>query len=238
MSSRFLFSLLLLGGILLSCKKETTEATLQSYIDRNGTLIEHQLIACAASEANQVNIFFYPLPGASQYKYFECIGNDCSSFTAYTEKIYSQAPVFGGYLHKFIDPNISAQRWGIVTYEVAGSLYASDPILIKVPTKPTENNAVLASIDTTQHQIGFSWEDGIIKESVIYFQVISKEGNLVSGTYTIDQSFTYYDTSNVVLNINRSVPDTLVKHTDYRFTLMAVSEDNWVNLIAEKDFTF
>ena len=85
----------------------------------------------------------------------------------------------------------------------------------------------------------FSWEDGIIDESVIYFQIISDEANnFISGTYTFEKEFTFYDLSNVVLNITdtTSTP-TLEPNQDYKFTMMGVSEDNWVNLFIEKEFT-
>ena len=53
-------------------------------------------------------------------------------------------------------------------------------------------------------------------------------GNLISGTYTYEPNFTFYDLSNVVLNITdtSSVP-LLKENSTYTFTLMGVSEDNW-----------
>ena len=84
----------------------------------------------------------------------------------------------------------------------------------------------------------FSWDDGRIKENAIYFQVISDdEGNLLSGTYTTDKHFTYQDSSNVVFDINRTWPSDLIAGEDYNFTLMAVSLDNWVNLVIQKSFS-
>ena len=85
----------------------------------------------------------------------------------------------------------------------------------------------------------FKWVDGSIKENVIYFQVISDEANnLISGTYTYEKEFTFYDLSNVVFNITD--PNTnpeLQPNSDYKITLMGVSEDNWVNLYMEEEFS-
>ena len=42
--------------------------------------------------------------------------------------------------------------------------------------------------------------------------------------------------SNVVLNINRNMPANLISQNEYHFSMLAVSLDNWVNLIIEKPF--
>ena len=73
--------------------------------------------------------------------------------------------------------------------------------------------------------------------NVIYFQVISDANNtLISGTYTIDKWFQYYNLANIVLNITIGTPPNLIPSDEYNFTLMGVSEDNWVNLVVEKSF--
>ena len=77
----------------------------------------------------------------------------------------------------------------------------------------------------------------MIPENVIYFQVISDtDNNLISGTYTIEKNFTFYDLDNVVFNItDPNANPTLEPNKTYNFTLMGVSEDNWVNLFMEKE---
>ena len=83
----------------------------------------------------------------------------------------------------------------------------------------------------------FSWEDGSYSDTKIYFQVVSDdENNLISGTYTFESMFQFYDLENVVLNITKGTPDMLERSADYNFTLMGVSEDNWVNLFSQKSF--
>ena len=58
-----------------------------------------------------------------------------------------------------------------------------------------------------------------------------------TGTYTYDKFFKYFDDSNVVLDINDSAtPDNLVEDTEYLFTMMAVSADNWVNIVIQETF--
>jgi len=58
----------------------------------------------------------------------------------------------------------------------------------------------------------------------------------LSGTYTFEQHFSYYVLDNVVLNITEETPPVLETATPYNFTLMGVSEDNWVNLFIQKSF--
>ena len=112
-------------------------------------------------------------------------------------------------------------------------------IRLKTNIKPTELNPNLVTITEDSVNPSFSWNDGIIKENVIYFQVISDSANnLISGTYTTEKDFTFYKVDNVVLNItdSSSIP-RLEIGKKYTFTMMGVSEDNWVNLLIEKEFT-
>ena len=75
-------------------------------------------------------------------------------------------------------------------------------------------------------------------DNIIYFEVVADSlGNLVSGTYTYDKHWKFYDLSNVVLNIHDvTPPPELTPNAKYKFTLMGVSEDNWVHLAGEKEF--
>lgn len=52
----------------------------------------------------------------------------------------------------------------------------------------------------------------------------------------ISKYISYYNTSNVVLNITTQTPPSLIVGNNYNFTLMDVSEDNWVNLVIQKTF--
>ena len=81
------------------------------------------------------------------------------------------------------------------------------------------------------------WEDNPFGDNAIYFQVVSDESdNLLSGTYTYENQFQYYNTNNVVLNVTTKTPPNLVLSENYNFTVMDVSLDNWVNWVIEKPF--
>jgi len=129
------------------------------------------------------------------------------------------------------------EKWVIITFLENNTLHLSNPIRLKHKSTPTEfTDTVMIDLTTPEHPI-FSWEDGLFKDNAIYFQVISDANNtLLSGTYTTEKTFQYYDTAHVILNITNDPPPNLIPSALYNYTLMGVSEDNWVNLFIEKNF--
>ncbi|MGK0365983.1 MAG: hypothetical protein ACI85O_003053 [Saprospiraceae bacterium] len=225
-------------------------SNLAKYIQENpgSRLVRDSLIACAASMADTnvefpISIFFLPVNGASNFRYFETenIDVDNSDLANYEEMKLGTEPVFNGYLQRFPRSVISANTWGIVTNKREdGNIYISNPIRLKYNDLPTEHNSDLVTIHQSQPLSPlFTWEDGSIDENEIYFQVISQEsGDLLSGTYTYERSFRFYDVSNVVLNIRDIEPIPMLETgKNYGFLLMAVSVDNWVNLVITKEFS-
>lgn len=118
-------------------------------------------------------------------------------------------------------------------------MHISNAIRLKFDDKPSEFAPSLVRIDQSNPLSPlFSWSDGRTPENEIYFQVIAEENDdLLSGTYTFEQQFQFYNLSNVVLNIrDLSPPPSLVPNRRYQFVLMGVSIDNWVNLIIQVPF--
>ena len=236
---------------LISCNDEATELqehVLSEYILLNQNLELSDLVACAGGREDGLlgtaslptDVFFYPIQGATDFRYYETASViDSADFSKYIQKQLTSTPMFNGYLHKFNNLPFEDERMGIVTYKTPGKLHVCNPIRLKTNTKPTEVNNAIVEVEENGITPTFKWSDGIIKENAIYFQVISDtDNNLISGTYTYDKSFTFYDLSNVVFNItDTSSTPQLDVDTEYAFTLMGVSEDNWVNLLIEKNFT-
>lgn len=236
---------------LLSCGDEAApffdNKVLSEYLALNHFRELSGLIACAGGKEDGLfndpsegsSVFFYPIEGATDFQYFETDSlSDPSDYSQYKAKLIDSEPIFNGYLWKFNNTKFTGERYGIVTYKTEGRIHVCNPIRIKTTVKPTEQNPDLMQV--TEHGVNpmFVWDDGIIKENAIYFQVISDEdNNLISGTYTFDKNFTFYDLDNVVLNITDSLTiPRLIPNRNYTFTLMGVSEDNWVNLFIEKEF--
>lgn len=223
--------------------------TLQAYLDANPQRAQTSgLIACAAGghvgfttdEPAPTSVFFYPVDGAENFRYFETesLDADAMDFTAYEEKKFEVVPVFNGYLRRFVTHYTTRETWCMITYETEGKIHLSGQVRLKGGTKPTEFGPQLATVTMEQGHPTFEWEDGRTPENAIYFEVISeKEGDLISGTYTTERRFRFYDTSNVTTNIRDiTPPPSLRSGKEYDFTLMAVSRDNWVNLIVRKSF--
>jgi len=242
----FLFVVIL----MFSCDEEPelNEMILADYIKLNGSLELADLVACAGGQENGLlesaneptDVFFYPIKGATDFRYFEAENiADSVDFSKYLAKELKSEPIFNGYLWKFNNTPFTGERMGVVTYKTPGKIHVCTPIRQKTNIKPTEENPDLVLITENGTMPSFSWSDGLINENVIYFQVISDaDNNLVSGTYTIEKDFTFYDLSNVVFNITDSTTTPMLEpNRDYRFTMMGVSEDNWVNLLIEKDFS-
>jgi hypothetical protein len=235
--------------LLFSCNEELAldESVLEDYIALNSSLELDDLVACAAgreegflgSAVKPTDVFFYPISGATDFRYYEAESvADSLDFSKYIRKDLDSEPLFNGYLWKFNNIPFSGERMGVVTYTTPGKMHICTPIRMKTNLKPTEVNPSLLTINNTSVNPSFSWEDGMIDENVIYFHIVSDaNNNLISGTYTIEKNFTFYNLRNVVFNITdpNSNPQ-LEPNQDYTFTLMGVSEDNWVNLFFEKSF--
>lgn len=201
-----------------------------------------EVIACAASKEGDNSIafiYYYPIPEATNIQYFETSNAnvDPNDFSNYILRTLEAENVFGGYLKRFIRSG-NDEVFSIVTFEANGKFHKSNPIRLKQASKPTEYTYDLTIDSSITLMPIFSWNDGVFPDNAIYFQVISDENNdFISGTYTFDQWFQYYNLSNVVLDINREVPESLILNNLYNFSMLAVSLDNWVNLVIEKPFT-
>ncbi|CAL2103979.1 conserved protein of unknown function [Tenacibaculum sp. 190130A14a] len=227
---------------LLSCATEDEgQVSLRDVIAMNLGVVQDEVIACAASskaDANTSFVFYYPIPTATNIQYFETesIQDDKNDFSLYKEILLPKEKVFNGYLERFVRES-NKEVWCIVTYNSEGKFHKSNPIRIKNQSKPTEwiDEVAIDFPEATTPK--FSWNDGTVKENAIYFQVVTDANEtLLSGTYTFEKMFQYYNLSNVVLNVTRETPPALILGSNYGFTMMGVSEDNWVNLVIQKSF--
>lgn len=227
--------------LVLSCSTDAlnVEETLNDSL-ASKQVIRDNVIACAASNSddNLISVFFYPRQGVTNIRYFETIDAsfDKNDFDNYTQVETPIIDVFNGFLKKY-EIASEVEKWVIVAFDEAGQTNLSNPIRLKQNTKPTEYLSQNVSVDASSTMPSFSWQDGSYDDTKIYFQVVSDEANnLLSGTYTFERNFQYYKLDNVVLNITKGTAPLLTFGDQYGFTLLAVSEDNWVNLFAEVPF--
>jgi len=241
--------ILVLVNFLMGCSSEETDA-IENDLPENSLaetiegreIALSSVIACAGSaeDTSAVRVYLYPRPQATDIRYFETpnANIDPNNFDNYYELQPPRQGLFNNFL-QFFEVSPDTEKWAIITFEEAGTLNVSNPIRLKHRTRPTEylpeNVSVTNAIQELNPQ--FSWVDGTLEDTIIYFQVVSTEqGDLLSGTYTLDRNFQFYVLDNVVLNITEEAPPDLELGVGYRFTLLAVSEDNWVNLFSEISF--
>ncbi len=234
--------LVLLILFIIGCSTDQLdgEGTLKAFTEEFDIEIDN-VIACAASNENDnlISVFLYPRPGATNIQYFETetAEVDKNDFREYRPKLFSLTEVFNGYLKKF-DVSAAAEKWAIVSFDEDGKRHLSNPIRLKQRTKPTEYLPQNIMVDSSSAMPSFTWQDGIYDDTKIYFQVVSDaDNNLLSGTYTFDRNFQYYQLGNVVLNISPDNPPALLPDVSYGFSLLAVSEDNWVNQFSQIQYS-
>ncbi len=250
---RYSIYLLLLTGLLSACSKEESafgDGTLGKYIAELGLPTQRDsLIACAASGQhgilkdnfnNDISIIFYPPTGAMNYRYYELATPAAGTIDLRDFKLkeLNHVPLLNGYLRKFVG-NI-ADKLCLVTFVKDSKLFISDPITIKGTSQPTTFNPSGTNIfNASSLSPSFNWNPTATRIDKIYFQIIADaDGDLISGTYTESTNFTFYDLSNVVLNIRDiTPPPTLTADQEYQFVMMGVSDDNWVNVLVDTTFT-
>ena len=230
----------------LSCSEDndvSVSRNLQEYIESSSTKDLGEVLAFAASASGSTSlsyIFYYPEKGATDIRYYEAdsLDVDEKDFSNYKRQILAVENVFGGKLQRFSRSN-SEENWCLITYEVNGKLHKSNPIRLKNATKSTIWTDKVTIEFPNKLTPQFIWTDQGITGNETYFQVITEEEEetFLSGTFTHDTFLKYLDTTNVVADINEEeTPESLVEDKEYLFTMMGISEDNWVNLVIQETF--
>ena len=160
---------------------------------------------------------------------------DETDFTNYRRKDLSNTAIYGDKLNRFSRTN-SSESWAIITYIIDNVFYKSAPIKLQNKTKSTE---WLTEVEITELQSllpKFTWTDGTTTENDTYLQIVlDAENTFLSGTFTTAKTFQYG--VDVISELNTETPPDLILGDNYNFTLMGISNDNWVNLVIQKSFT-
>lgn len=236
------FCLLIIALLILSCSTDAENLlapTLDSALASKEVVVDN-VIACAASNAEDdlISVFFYPRSGTTNFQYFETVdvGVDKNDFENYIPVDFPIQDVFNGFMKKFEISTLD-EKWVIIAFDEGGKTHLSNPIRLKHNSKPTEYASQNVTVETSSNMPDFTWQDGRYTDTKIYFHVVSDGvNNPLSGTYTFERNFQYYNLDNVVLNVTQGTPPILKSGTSYNFTLLGVSEDNWVNLFSQVPF--
>lgn len=230
--------------ILVSCLEDDgaeiifdNEAILSDFLE-DKIFVNNEVIACAASDnaiLDLINVYFYPEEGASNYRLYQSWADDSQDFSSYGFVPVVSEPFFQGALRLF--KLRSTCKWVTVVYEREGKVEISTPIRFKVNTQPTVWSEDITVNQETSLMPRFTWDILSEEHNAIFFEVLSTNNlELLSGTYTEENNFQYYNLNNVVLNITQGTPPNLVKGETYIFTVMDVSLDNWVNQVIMSPF--
>lgn len=236
----------LVGLTLVSCKKGTDpKSELQIYLDSKAGFAQDYLIACAAGSNSSfmgntntpISIFYYVLPNTSNIQLFETTETNPNDFSKYKKIFLPQESLFQGQMGRYLSGPINQEKWVIVTYEKGSTLHISNPIFLDAINRPTID--IVNEIQITENGTtpDFDWASDTTAGNVIYFSLISNPmDEFISGTYTTDKFWTFYDLSNVTLNVTPNANPTLAPNNNYRYIHMGVDEDNWVRSFGEKVF--
>ena len=237
---------------LYSCKKKElgsniTSYGLKAYVDSKAFLSTGNVIACAGGNTmsfmgnseNPISVFFYAEEGARNYQYFETnsINVDPNDYNKYFPKDYETTVLFNGAMQKFNHPPVTNERGGIVTYETEGKVHICEPIRIKAAVTPTEDISPIVTIieSGVNPEFDLSFENE--PNNVIYFSTVSDaDSNMISGTYTHERFWTFYSLLDVVLNITPTQNPVLIPDSEYNYTMMGISADNWIHTMATRTF--
>tara|TARA_B110000240_G_scaffold189442_1_gene229436 strand:- start:190 stop:909 length:720 start_codon:yes stop_codon:yes gene_type:complete len=192
----------------------------------------------ANGDKEETYIYFYPVEGAFNYRYYETENTsvDPTDFSNYKRRNLIDTPQFGGKFRRFSHTSSDAV-WGLVTYITAGKLHISEPIKTKNNSRQTEwtTEVDIAYPETLKPE--FIWTDGTFAENETYFQVFTQsDDTFLSGTFTLEKKFQYYNEANITRKIPADTPPDLVLDADYKFFLFGLSADNWINLVIQKTF--
>lgn len=231
--------------MLVSCLEDDSaliafdnETILADFI-ADKTFVNNQVIACAASDNEKLdinNVYFYPEEGSADFRLYQSWAENGDDFSTYQFVPLNSEPFFQGALRVF--KLRSDCKWTVVIFEKEGKTEISTPIRMKMAFQPTIWSSDLTIDQSNALMPRFSWSTLSEENNAIFFQVLATEAlELLSGTYTQDNHFQYYNLDNVVLNVTPGTPPDLVKGETYIFTLMDVSLDNWVNHVIVLPFT-
>ncbi len=240
---------IILLSVVIACSSDADESVdetlanasllLSDFIENEDIQIDN-VIACASGSLNpnEIVAYVYPRPGTTDIRYFETETANVpnNDYTLYTQINLPELGLFNGFLRRFVRQT-DEEKWVIITFREGGEIHLSNPIRLRHLTRNTIFSQEVGIDQETSTMPRFNWPNLVQQEDAIYFQAITDASDeFLSGTYTFDPTWQYYNLDNVVLNITEETPPDLIVGDGYSITLMGVSEDNWVNFFEQSSF--
>lgn len=230
--------LIFLGSLLFSCTSPS-DKNLQEYTS-SFEAVKDNLVSCAASDPSNDNasiVFYKTIAGANNLRFWhsETYSEDLLDYTILDQLVADD--LFNGFMGKY-DTSIGNGSV-ILSLEKGDTLIYCKPIeiLSKDQEALRDNDINIDQSDILNPS--FDWPESTIDPSSIYFHLIvdSDDNEAISGTYSYENTFTFYMLDNVVFNVTEKSDPQLFVDKNYEITLMQVSDNNWVTKISTKVFS-
>ena len=142
--------------------------------------------------------------------------------------------VFGNQFRSFTRSGTS-ESWYLLTYEIDGIVYKSNPIQLRNISQPTvyTNDVTIDFPESLKPR--FIWDNSGLTNTEYLHVLLNSSSEFVSGVYTQNTTFEYFDTSTTTSQISTTAPDLILENR-YNCTILGFSNENWVNLNIQKSF--
>jgi hypothetical protein len=193
------------------------------------------------STGDPISVFYLPPENSTEYKYFESdkYNINVNDLTTFYEKKLESIAEFSGSFIRFLHPSLDFPRWARISCKKNGQILISNAFMINTMSDSTKYCPGLLAFDFDRPtQPLFSWYNDTIPGTSMYLQLLSgADQEIISGTFTTDHYFQFYDLSNVIRNIHDVTPlPVLTKGQICTFTLMGLGPDYWVEMMSDTTF--
>lgn len=243
----YFFLIILVNISILSCSEESgIDAALKNLqnVIENQQHSKNALQGFGVKQKNSANfseIIFYSNHTDTDFKIYasDSININPNNFSEYTLINYTEIlthPIDSHYVYN-LEGN--TEKWVIVTEETTDNLLVSEPIKINITSSPTNYHNDLSISKRSLGRAKFDWLDKPDDLNKLFLEILENEdGEINSITYTKENTFTYFNLSNVVTNLSPTDPPQLIENNTYKITVMSIDENNWVKSVIEKEFTY
>lgn len=231
--------------VLTACNKKPQQSDLEQFVAENQGRSEDTLMAFGAGTMDSfmgsselpISVFFYNVDGASAATLFVKSEEGSKDEFCYYSKAEEVPVVFNGRMGRYALPKTYSGKWVVVAYTTGTTYNVSEPILLRADTHPTIDisSKIIATGDSLEPD--FNWLGDFVKGNALYFSFISNSNNdFISGVYTTERTWKFYDLSNVVHNVTPTMNPSLNSQDSYIYTNMGVGSDNWVRTFGTLPF--
>lgn len=243
MNKFLLLSICLITVLFVSCDKIKVQ-TLEEFMTAQTLSPSDDLVACAASTL-VLSMDFPPVHTMVYYKtvegqgdikvwYSEAFSQD---FSKYQEITVNDVRIHNNFMGSAL---MNLQSGSIIV-----STSTEDEFIYSKPIEILSDEITTVIHTDVEVDLAnglnpfFTWPESTVDSESIYFHLIVDMVNddAITGTYSYENTFTFYDLNNVVFNVTEKENPELLSNTNYLMQVMHVSDNNYVTKITRAEFT-